>query len=113
MPLLLQPEQTPTASPENCGAESEGFCPREDARPGEAGSSGACEVLLERPDEGDADNADPEEEDDAYRGDASCTRDGNRTGSADVPAALVLGALCDAPCIVLRNAANWAGAPFA
>ncbi|KAL3237966.1 hypothetical protein MRX96_021993 [Rhipicephalus microplus] len=51
-PLLLQPEQTPTASPENYGAESEGFCTREDAHPGEAASFAASEVLLERPDEG-------------------------------------------------------------
>ncbi|KAL3250125.1 hypothetical protein MRX96_055725 [Rhipicephalus microplus] len=62
-------EQTLTASPEDYG--SEGFCPREDARPGEAGSFGACEFLLEIPDEGDADNDDPEEEAGGYRGDAS------------------------------------------
>ncbi|KAL3250122.1 hypothetical protein MRX96_055722 [Rhipicephalus microplus] len=62
-------EQTPTASPEDYG--NEGFFTREDARPGEAGSFGACELLLERPDEGVADNDDPKEEADGYRGDAS------------------------------------------
>ncbi|KAL3219367.1 hypothetical protein MRX96_050514 [Rhipicephalus microplus] len=33
-------------------------------------------------------------------------------GSADAPAALVPGALCDAPCNAPRNAATWAGARF-
>ncbi|KAL1435491.1 hypothetical protein MTO96_000163 [Rhipicephalus appendiculatus] len=68
-PMQLQLGQTPTASPENYGLDSEGFRPREDAPSGEPGSFGAGGFLLERPDEGDIGNDEPEEEPDGFRGD--------------------------------------------
>ncbi|KAL3246230.1 hypothetical protein MRX96_057828 [Rhipicephalus microplus] len=94
-------------------------------RPHKRKHQGALEVAVQvhhefKPDvpapgstEGNLEDSEDREQGRLNNESSDCTPDRNAAGSADTPAALVPGALCDAPCNAPRNAVNWAGARFA